>query len=266
MCRKTPRVKHHHKDAIIEVVEITRLDYDIGIAENLEDPYLTVDNIQNQGRITDFIIDRIQTEDDVECALLVERQTNEDSYFLGKKPVNNPKNFVQRYQHEGFFLEEIQNNTPTAFQNYCNLITGSGKCIKKVNVNSITDIPLSESLFSLIKDKSCKSPDVFVKRMKSFLRRYYKTCETEDSIELFVVMAYYIFILEKINSRPDNDIEGIINIILKMVYKFEDKLELDYFENCLFDYRAYDLNSENCLFDYKDYGLNSEDCLFNYKD
>lgn len=245
LCRNTPRVKHHHKDAIIETVEITKADYDTGIAENLKDPYLTVDNIQEQRRIADSIIDRIQIENVVEDVLADEMNINRSNHFIGKMPVNNPKKFAQRYQHEGILFDEFQNNIPTAFRNYCNSITGGGKYIKKINISSNSHVPLSDSLYSLLKDKSCKSPDDFVNKMKSFLGKYYKTCKTEESLEFGVVLAYYVFLLEKINENPSNDIEKIINTILKMVYRFKEKLDLEYFENCLFDYRACNFNIQS---------------------
>lgn len=46
--RWMPRVKHHDKGAIIDVVEIDWQDYSVGRGKNSEDPYFNAKNIQEQ--------------------------------------------------------------------------------------------------------------------------------------------------------------------------------------------------------------------------
>lgn len=46
--RNHPRVKHHWKDAIVDVVEVTEEEYSRIRIENYSDPYFSVKNIQEQ--------------------------------------------------------------------------------------------------------------------------------------------------------------------------------------------------------------------------
>ena len=46
--RFIPRVKHHHKDAIIEVIEVDDMAFNKQLAINNDDPYFKVSNKQEQ--------------------------------------------------------------------------------------------------------------------------------------------------------------------------------------------------------------------------
>lgn len=46
--RWTPRVKHHDKGAIVDIVEITQEEFDAGKTENSMNPYFRAKNIQEQ--------------------------------------------------------------------------------------------------------------------------------------------------------------------------------------------------------------------------
>ena len=48
IARDLPRVKHHHKDAIINVEEITLSEYYLLIQQNCNDPYFRCHNVQDQ--------------------------------------------------------------------------------------------------------------------------------------------------------------------------------------------------------------------------
>lgn len=51
IARKKPRVKHHHKDAIREVIDIDFKEYSLGLKAMAEDNYFKVHNKQDQIRI-----------------------------------------------------------------------------------------------------------------------------------------------------------------------------------------------------------------------
>ena len=52
--RAYKRVKHHHKDAIRQVKEITVEEYRQLLLENQQDPYLHCQNVQQQRALTNF--------------------------------------------------------------------------------------------------------------------------------------------------------------------------------------------------------------------
>lgn len=54
IARWLPRVKHHHKDAIIDVVKIDKDEYDELVEINSNDPYLNCHSIQEQNMIEDL--------------------------------------------------------------------------------------------------------------------------------------------------------------------------------------------------------------------
>lgn len=51
IARWTPRVKHHQKDAIREVKEITLSEYSLGVRANAFDPYFKVHNSTEQSKL-----------------------------------------------------------------------------------------------------------------------------------------------------------------------------------------------------------------------
>ena len=61
--RNAPRVKHHHKDAIIQVCKITHEEYVEGVIKHQEDEYFNVRNSSDQKRIA---MDEIRYEPSVE--------------------------------------------------------------------------------------------------------------------------------------------------------------------------------------------------------
>lgn len=60
--RQKPRVKHHHKDAIIDVKRISETEEREINYQNRQDPYLQCNNIQEQRAIIDQIVSRIMQE------------------------------------------------------------------------------------------------------------------------------------------------------------------------------------------------------------
>ncbi len=54
IARYAPRVKHHHKDAIIDVKVISKKEFDDLITINKADPYLNCHSKQEQNKIIDL--------------------------------------------------------------------------------------------------------------------------------------------------------------------------------------------------------------------
>lgn len=76
ICRNKPRVKHHHKDAIISVDEITAHSYTELHNRNQQDPYFNASNIQEQ-RLTYDYYSQVQRD-----------ETEEVDPFIRKEKVN----------------------------------------------------------------------------------------------------------------------------------------------------------------------------------
>ena len=66
IARDTPRVKHHHKDAILFCKEITVDEYEVLKKENENDLYFQVHSIQEQKRFCPEIYENILLEKEVE--------------------------------------------------------------------------------------------------------------------------------------------------------------------------------------------------------
>lgn len=62
-CRDTPRVKHDHKFAIMDVNEITKEEYVEGVESHHNNPYWNCTNIQEQRMYMDDIEDNIYPEE-----------------------------------------------------------------------------------------------------------------------------------------------------------------------------------------------------------
>lgn len=60
--RTFPRVKHDHKDAIINVLEVSKEDYMKQSLINKQDPYLRITRKQDQNKIIHLIEDRLKPE------------------------------------------------------------------------------------------------------------------------------------------------------------------------------------------------------------
>lgn len=89
--RYFPRVKHHQKDAILDVREITQDEYRFLRHQNGTDPYLHCRNIQEQ-RMFGTIYDRI-----VEENRIIQKKENKSErvYFIGKEQVRNVKKYTK---------------------------------------------------------------------------------------------------------------------------------------------------------------------------
>ena len=59
IARKAPRVKHHHKDAILSVQQITHEEFLQGNRSYNADPYTTCHSRQQQSQYLDILADRI---------------------------------------------------------------------------------------------------------------------------------------------------------------------------------------------------------------
>lgn len=79
--RKFPRVKHHHKDAIRNVVEIEYEQYMNGLNERSLDPYFLVRNSSEQKEYAETINGQIV------------RENNDETY---KKPTHDRRKIIQK--------------------------------------------------------------------------------------------------------------------------------------------------------------------------
>ena len=93
-----PRCKHHHKDCVLSVEEISYDQYEILKSINQNDPYLRCTSIQEQ-QLYDLsdrlIVDTHYMDEDEE------RETQVHQRFFGKMKIKNPKRFIRNY-----YLEE----------------------------------------------------------------------------------------------------------------------------------------------------------------
>jgi len=90
--RTFPRVKHHHKDAIREVRQVSYQEYHEQYARNEKDPYLRSGNIQEQRRRCPNLDRRIQEskpnlEDDPQA-----RRKRRITYMMKKRQIENEIN------------------------------------------------------------------------------------------------------------------------------------------------------------------------------
>lgn len=89
VARNIPRVKHHHKDAILDVVEITKMEYEIINTKNSLDPYFQCKNIQEQRLFGEMEVY-------IECEHeRIEREESIKTVYYGKTLVRNPKKFMK---------------------------------------------------------------------------------------------------------------------------------------------------------------------------
>ena len=91
-----PRVKHHHKDAIREVVKISFGEYSELQKTHNEDPYFSCKNVQDQrsyeeADIRDEIIDEFEESNKVN-----------KPFYCGKNVIRNPKKYMNRYYKERY--------------------------------------------------------------------------------------------------------------------------------------------------------------------
>lgn len=93
IARNIPRVKHHHKDAIQSVQEVTREEYAALKKQNASDPYLCCQNVQGQRALLDGIRDRIVEEQKEEKRIKKEKKNAR--YYRGKEAIRNVKNYLK---------------------------------------------------------------------------------------------------------------------------------------------------------------------------
>lgn len=92
IARNMPRVKHHHKDAIQNVQEISWEDYHSLRKQNDLNPYLHCKNVQEQRLIQAYIDQNIEEEGKKNVR---EKKKNEEyRYYIGKQQVRNIKRYI----------------------------------------------------------------------------------------------------------------------------------------------------------------------------
>lgn len=97
--RNIPRCKHHHKDCVLDVKEISYTDYEELIKNNKNDPYLNCSSIQEQRKYDlneRFVLDPHYIES------IKNRENNEQIHqiFYGKTKIKNPKKYFRNYYYE----------------------------------------------------------------------------------------------------------------------------------------------------------------------
>ena len=101
--RWMPRVKHHHKDAILDVVIISKEEYDELIEINKNDPYLNCHSKQEQNCIDDLYY-RIK-EDTYNSSKKGQKET---IYFIYKnKLIRNVKKYAKFNHYFDSYKEEF---------------------------------------------------------------------------------------------------------------------------------------------------------------
>ena len=88
IARNIPRVKHHHKDAIINVEEITLAEYYALMHKNDSDPYFSCQNVQDQRRYDEVVYSEY-------CQEERPSETSRKTVYYGKEILRNPKKFMR---------------------------------------------------------------------------------------------------------------------------------------------------------------------------
>ena len=105
--RWIPRCKHHHKDCVLEVRELTRSEFIELNKKNNLDPYLKCHSIQDQRKID--LSDRLVLETNKHTPYKKDKENS--AYMYGKKNIRHPKQYMKNvlkmqeaycYQHEDF--------------------------------------------------------------------------------------------------------------------------------------------------------------------
>ena len=89
MARDIPRVKHHHKDAILNVREVSVEEYNEYVEKNNKDDYLKCSNRQEQNMIKN-ISERII----YECESNVKKEKLYDNIWVHKVCVRNYRKYM----------------------------------------------------------------------------------------------------------------------------------------------------------------------------
>lgn len=91
IARNFPRCKHHHKDCILEVVEISKEDYVQLQTLNDEDPFLHCHSIQQQRLI---VLENRKEPEIKKCPRCVKEEI-EHKVFDGKTKIRKPKMYIR---------------------------------------------------------------------------------------------------------------------------------------------------------------------------
>ena len=94
VARNFPRVKHHHKDAIFRVVEISLEEYNDLILINNEDPYFHCTNIQEQRMYNEVIYSE-------EILEKTRPNISNKVIYHGKELIRHPKRYIKNH----YFME-----------------------------------------------------------------------------------------------------------------------------------------------------------------
>ena len=87
--RNYPRVKHHHKDAILDVIEISYGEYLSILSRNNEDPYFSCSNVQEQRSYIEQDVYR-EYQTTYECDEMCSK-----AVYYGKTQLRNPKKYMK---------------------------------------------------------------------------------------------------------------------------------------------------------------------------
>ena len=90
--RHIPRCKHHHKDCVLDVKQISYQEFIDIKKRNARDPYLKATSIQEQSQydLSDRIIKETQMSDDE-----YENEVRRSMVFSGKDRIKKPKKYVR---------------------------------------------------------------------------------------------------------------------------------------------------------------------------
>lgn len=92
IARNIPRVKHHHKDAIISVEEITLAEYYALIRQNNSDPYFSCQNVQDQRKYEEVIYSEHSQKKNYS-------EISHKTVYYGKEILRNPKKFMRNINY-----------------------------------------------------------------------------------------------------------------------------------------------------------------------
>lgn len=93
IAREIPRVKHHHKDAILRVSEINEAEYMRLVSKNGMDPYFNCKCVQDQRMYTETIYTEEET-------MWQKKKDYGKAVYCGKKLLRNPKKYLKNYYTE----------------------------------------------------------------------------------------------------------------------------------------------------------------------
>ena len=88
LTRYFPRVKHHQKDAILDVVEITWEEYNALVLKNKQDPYFHCSNVQEQRMYEEVVYSEIVEEK-------TKSSISNKIIYHGKEIIRNPKKYFR---------------------------------------------------------------------------------------------------------------------------------------------------------------------------